>query len=102
MNRFPFILSTGIIGTFVKLIKSVYSANPLYLLFFMLMNKNENLLSVITISLEHILLALAGGVSEQELLEDYPELEPEDFQVVFMYTASLVTQEKVLPIEIAA
>lgn len=49
------------------------------------MIKNENLLS-----------ALAGGVSEQELLEDYPELEPEDFQAVFMYTASVVNQEHVL------
>ncbi len=77
---------------------------------------NENLLSRITInpqillgkptirgmriSLEQILLALAAGVSEQELLEDYPELEREDFQAVFMYTASLVSQEQVLPIEI--
>jgi len=84
----------------------------------MLMIKNENLLSRITINpqvmlgkptirgmritLEQILLALAGGVSEQELLEDCPELEPEDFQAVFMYTASLLTQEQVLPIEIAA
>ncbi len=33
---------------------------------------------------EQILLALAGGVSEQELLDDYPELEPADFQAVFL------------------
>jgi uncharacterized protein (DUF433 family) len=35
------------------------------------------------ITVEQILRALSGGVSEQELLEEYPELEKEDFQAVF-------------------
>ncbi len=51
------------------------------------------------ITLEQILLALAGGVSEQELLDDYPELEPADFQAVFLYLAQLVSEEQVLPIK---
>jgi len=51
------------------------------------------------ITLEQILLALAGGVSAQELLDDYPELEPTDFQAVFLYLAQLVSEEQVLPIK---
>jgi uncharacterized protein (DUF433 family) len=51
------------------------------------------------ITLEQILLALAGGVSEQELLDDYPELEPADFQAVFLYLVQLVREEQVLPIK---
>jgi uncharacterized protein (DUF433 family) len=35
------------------------------------------------ITVEQILRALSAGVSEQELLEEYPELEREDFQAVF-------------------
>jgi len=36
------------------------------------------------ISVEQILLALANGISEQELLKDFPELEPSDFQAIFL------------------
>jgi len=54
------------------------------------------------ITVEQILRALAGGVSEQELLEDYPELEKEDFHAVFAYVAELVEQEQVFPIGISA
>jgi len=82
------------------------------------MLNNEELLSRITvnpkvmlgkatirgmrITIEQILRALAGGVSEQELLEDYPELEKEDFHAVFAYVAELVEQEQVFPIGISA
>lgn len=82
------------------------------------MLNNEELLSRITvnpkvmlgkatirgmrIAVEQILRALAGGVSEQELLEDYPELEKEDFQAVFAYVAELVEQEQVFPVGISA
>jgi len=51
------------------------------------------------ITLEQILLALAGGVSVPELLDDYPELELADFQAVFLYMAQLVSEEQVLPIK---
>jgi len=50
------------------------------------------------ITVEQILLALAGGVSEEELLKDYPELEKEDLQAVFAYAVGLVTEERVYPI----
>lgn len=37
------------------------------------------------ITVEQILKALAGGVTVEELLEDYPELEREDIQAALMY-----------------
>ncbi len=42
------------------------------------------------ISVEQILLALAGGVPIEELLEDYPELEPADIQAALAYAAERV------------
>jgi uncharacterized protein (DUF433 family) len=36
------------------------------------------------ISVEQVLDALAAGVSEQELLEEYPDLEPEDIRAVVL------------------
>ncbi len=45
------------------------------------------------ISVEQILQALAGGISKQELLEDYRELEEEDFQAVFAYATELVEED---------
>ena len=37
------------------------------------------------ITVEQILKALAAGVPAADLLEDYPELEPEDLQAVFAF-----------------
>ena len=50
------------------------------------------------ITVEQILKALAGRVTTQELLEDYPELEPEDIQAVLLYAADLVSEEQVFEI----
>lgn len=50
------------------------------------------------ITVEQILKALAGGVTTQELLEDYPELEPEDIQAVLLYAADLVSEEQVFEV----
>ena len=50
------------------------------------------------ITVEQILKSLASGVSTQELLEDYPELEPEDIQAVLSYAAELVSEEQVFPV----
>jgi len=50
------------------------------------------------ITVEQILKALASGVSEKELLEDYPELEPEDIQAVLSYVSELVSEEQVFPV----
>jgi len=43
------------------------------------------------ITVEQILRALSGGVSEQELIEEYSELEREDFKAVFFYATQLTT-----------
>jgi uncharacterized protein (DUF433 family) len=50
------------------------------------------------ITVEQILKALAGGITTQELLEDYPELEPEDIQAVLLYAAELVGKEQVFEV----
>ena len=41
------------------------------------------------ITVADILKWLAGGMSEQEILEDYPELEPEDFRAVYTHAARM-------------
>ncbi|MBD2211218.1 DUF433 domain-containing protein [Nostoc linckia FACHB-104] len=43
-----------------------------------------------------ILELLAKGATNQEILEDYPELEPEDIQAALFYAYYLVSQEEVL------
>ncbi len=47
------------------------------------------------ITVEQILKALSGGVSEDELIEDYPELEKEDFLAIFAYMFDLIEEEQV-------
>jgi len=53
------------------------------------------------ITVEQILRALSGGMSEKELLEEYPELEKEDFQAVFAYATGLVEEEQVFPLRVS-
>ncbi|HOJ30293.1 MAG TPA: DUF433 domain-containing protein [Spirochaetota bacterium] len=71
--------------------------------------KNENLLERITvnpevmvgkptirglrITVEHILKALAAGMTVEDILDDYPELEKEDIQAVLLYASELVNEE---------
>ncbi len=50
------------------------------------------------ITVEQILKALAGGVTVQNLLEDYPELEPQDIQAVLLYAAELASEEQVFEV----
>ncbi len=47
------------------------------------------------ITVEQILKALAGGVTVEELLEDYPKLEKEDMQAVLLYASERVNEEQV-------
>jgi uncharacterized protein (DUF433 family) len=47
------------------------------------------------ISVEQILKALANNVPMEELLQDYPELEPEDIQACLAY-AALVSPTRLL------
>ena len=50
------------------------------------------------ITVDQILRALAAGISTDELLEDYPELEKEDIEAALLYAAELVEEEKVYKI----
>lgn len=48
------------------------------------------------ISVEMILELLAKGATWQEILEDYPELEPDDLRAALLYAHHLVAGESVL------
>jgi uncharacterized protein (DUF433 family) len=50
------------------------------------------------ITVEQILKALAAGITINELLEDYPELEREDIQAALLYAAELVSEEQVFEV----
>jgi uncharacterized protein (DUF433 family) len=52
------------------------------------------------ISVEQILDALAAGVPEQDLLEEYPMLEPDDIRAVLLYARDVVVSERVYPIDL--
>jgi uncharacterized protein (DUF433 family) len=45
------------------------------------------------ISVEMILELLAKGATQQEILEDYPDLEPDDLQAALLYAHHLVAGE---------
>ena len=47
------------------------------------------------ISVEMILELLAKGATRQEILEDYPDLEPDDLQAVLLYAHHLVAGETI-------
>lgn len=52
------------------------------------------------ITVDQILKALAGGITTQELLKDYPELESEDIQAVLLHASELVSEEQVFKLAI--
>lgn len=47
------------------------------------------------ISVEMILELLAKGAAEREILEDYPELEPDDLRAALFYAHHMVAREDV-------
>ncbi len=47
------------------------------------------------ITVEQLLKALANGITTDQLLEDYPELEKEDIRAVLLYASYLVDEERV-------
>ena len=47
------------------------------------------------ISVEQVLRALAAGVPEADLLDDYPDLEAADIRAVLAYAAEQVASDKV-------
>lgn len=54
------------------------------------------------ISVAHIVTAIAAGVPQDELLEEFPGLEPEDIQAALLYAAELVAAERVYPVASSA
>ncbi|HFE66231.1 MAG TPA: DUF433 domain-containing protein [Chloroflexi bacterium] len=52
------------------------------------------------ITVEQILNALAAGVSPDDLLEDYPELEPEDLQAALAFAADLVSETRMYSVAV--
>ena len=53
------------------------------------------------ISVEHVLQALAGGLSEEEILSDYPDLQSEDLRACQAYAAEVIASERVYPVRLA-
>jgi uncharacterized protein (DUF433 family) len=51
------------------------------------------------ITVEQILESLAGGISIEEPLEDYPELQREDLQAALLYASEVIAKEKVYAIQ---
>ena len=47
------------------------------------------------ISVEQILRALAAGVPQSDLLDDYPELEADDIRAALAYAAECIASDKV-------
>jgi len=47
------------------------------------------------ISVEMILELLAKGATEDEILEDYPQLEPDDIRAALLYAHHMVARETV-------
>ncbi len=54
------------------------------------------------ISVEHVLRALAAGISPSEIIEEYPDLEQADLQACLAYAAEIVASERVYPVLIGA
>jgi uncharacterized protein (DUF433 family) len=52
------------------------------------------------ITVDQILKALAGGISAEELISDYPELEKDDINAALLYASELVNEEQVYAINI--
>lgn len=47
------------------------------------------------ISVQQLLTALAAGQTPQELMQEYPELEPADFRSVLLFAAEAVAEQRV-------
>ncbi len=45
------------------------------------------------ITVEQILKALSAGVTLEDLMKDYPVLEPDDFKAVLLFAAQLKNRE---------
>lgn len=50
------------------------------------------------ISVDQILKALAAGLTNEELIEDFPELESDDIKAALLYASKILESEKVFKI----
>ncbi|MHB1681039.1 MAG: DUF433 domain-containing protein [bacterium] len=50
------------------------------------------------ITVEQILAALASGISVNDIMEDYPELEADDIKAVLIYALELVKEEQIFAV----
>ena len=46
------------------------------------------------ITVQEILECLSSGASQEQILADYPQLEPDDFLAVYAYAAALAAERK--------
>ncbi len=49
------------------------------------------------ITVQELLEWLSSGASQQQILADYPQLEPEDFRAVYAFAAELAAVAKAFP-----
>ena len=54
------------------------------------------------IPVELIVKMLAQGISEGEILEEYPHLTIEDIQAALFYAAQMLSQDEILPLSVIA
>jgi len=54
------------------------------------------------IPVERIVRMLAQGISENDILREYPRLQPEDIRAALAYAAEVLAEEDILPLEISA
>ena len=45
-------------------------------------------------SVEHVLKMLARGISNKEIIEEYPFLEEDDIKACLLYAATIIAQEE--------
>lgn len=50
------------------------------------------------IPVELILKMLAQGISEEEILKEYPRLEPEDIKATLAYASAVISNEEIFPV----
>ena len=50
------------------------------------------------VPVEVIVRMVAQGVPREEILREYPHLEPEDIQAALLYAAAVVADEEVFPL----
>ena len=54
------------------------------------------------ISVELILSLMSQGATQEELLDDYPELEPEDIRACIAYAHAVIARDSLAAVSVAA